>query len=72
MSMTEQPAAASRAIAQPDRTTYPLVYKNMTVLVAVVICCFTHGNRRGHDRVAAFGPIASYSREDVRSNASLS
>lgn len=29
------------ATAQPDRTTHPLVYKNMIVLFAVVICCFT-------------------------------
>jgi FHS family L-fucose permease-like MFS transporter len=41
MSTTEEPAAASRATAQPDRTTHPLVYKNMIVLFAVVICCFT-------------------------------
>jgi FHS family L-fucose permease-like MFS transporter len=41
MSTTEQPAATSRANARPDRTTHPLVYKNMLVLFAVVICCFT-------------------------------
>ncbi|HEX2264485.1 MAG TPA: L-fucose:H+ symporter permease [Pseudonocardiaceae bacterium] len=41
MSAIEQPAAASPATAQPDRTTHPLVDKNMIVLFAVVICCFT-------------------------------
>ncbi|HEX8934849.1 MAG TPA: MFS transporter, partial [Pseudonocardiaceae bacterium] len=35
MSTTEQPASSSRATAQP------FVYKNMIVLFAVVICCFT-------------------------------
>jgi hypothetical protein len=34
MSTTEQPATASRATGQPDRTTHPLVYKNMIVLFA--------------------------------------
>lgn len=43
MSTTGQPAGASRATTQPDRTTHPLGYKNMTVLFTVVICCFTHG-----------------------------
>ena len=41
MSTIEQPAGASRAIAQSDRTTHPFVYKNMIVLFAVVVCCFT-------------------------------
>jgi FHS family L-fucose permease-like MFS transporter len=41
VSTIEQPAGASRAIAQSDRTTHPFVYKNMIVLFAVVICCFT-------------------------------
>jgi MFS transporter, FHS family, L-fucose permease len=41
MSTTEQPAGASRATTQSDRTIYPLVYQNMIVLFAVVICCFT-------------------------------
>jgi FHS family L-fucose permease-like MFS transporter len=41
MSTTEQPAAGSPATAQPDRITHPLVYKDMIVLFAVVICCFT-------------------------------
>ena len=41
MSTTEQPAAASPATAQPDRSTHPLIYQNMIVLFAVVICCFT-------------------------------
>jgi hypothetical protein len=44
MSTTEQPAAASRATAQPYRTTHPLVHKNMIVLFAVMTCCFTHGS----------------------------
>ncbi len=46
MSTTEQPADASwagagRATAASDRSTHPLVYQNMIVLFAVVICCFT-------------------------------
>ncbi|MGB8963003.1 MAG: MFS transporter, partial [Pseudonocardiaceae bacterium] len=41
MSTTEQPAGARRVTTQPDRTTPPFVYKNMIVLFAVVICCFT-------------------------------
>jgi FHS family L-fucose permease-like MFS transporter len=41
MSTTEQLAAASRATTQPNRTTQPFVSKNMIVLFAVVICCFT-------------------------------
>jgi hypothetical protein len=34
MSTTEQSAAASRTTGQPDRTTHPLIYKNMIVLFA--------------------------------------
>lgn len=41
MSTIEQPAGASRPTAQLDRTTQPFVYKNMILLFAVVICCFT-------------------------------
>jgi FHS family L-fucose permease-like MFS transporter len=41
MGTAERPASATPIMKEPDPTARPFVYKDMVVLFAVVICCFT-------------------------------